>query len=178
MSSYLKRTNISGLYPFNYEYRLLWYWQRCFLLHIDETARSRRSGKPNRYRIISNTHSERPFFIRLLKNCPWRHAVCIQFGPSGEDCYETKKRCQNITNDCNCRLTVLGMLVLDTRLNDNVKDVVLEAFDTFSGTKRNYAHPCQAEGIVVAGVNDVAFGHTAKPILDYFLLLHISMKST
>lgn len=53
---------------------------------------------------------------------------------------------------------MLDTPVLDTRLGENIKDVVLQSFEAFARIKRNYAHQRQAEGIAVAKVNDVMFG--------------------
>ena len=118
---------------------------------------------------ISNTNSECPSFRRLLKKLnPGDTLFIITLDHLGKNCDEVKRHWEIVTRKHSCDLVVLDTPVLDTRLGDNVKDVVFEVFDAFSRIRRNYAHQRQAEGIAVAKVNDAAFGRPAKAIPDNF----------
>lgn len=118
---------------------------------------------------ISNTNSDCAAFKRLVKKLnPGDLLFVAGLDQLGKNCDEVKEHWQIVTKDCNCDLVVLDTPVLDTRLGETIKDVVIEAFDAFSKIKRNYARQRQAEGIAVAKVNDVSFGRRSKPIPDNF----------
>ena len=89
----------------------------------------------------------------------------------GKNCDEVKDYWKIITKDRGCDLAVLDTPVLDTRLGENLKDIVIESFSAFSRIKRNYTHQRQAEGIAVAIVSDAAFGRPVKAIPEHFRLV-------
>ncbi|MBR1473334.1 MAG: recombinase family protein [Paludibacteraceae bacterium] len=114
---------------------------------------------------ISNTNSDCAAFKRLVKKLnPGDLLFVTGLNQLGKNCDEVKEHWRIVTKDCNCDLVVLDTPVLDTRLGETIKDVVIEAFDAFSKIKRNYARQRQAEGIAVARVNDVTFGRRSMPI--------------
>lgn len=115
---------------------------------------------------VSNTSSDCAAFRRLIKKLnPGDMLFVATLDHLGKNCDEVKEHWKIITKDRGCDLAVLDTHVLDTRLGENV---VIESFSAFSRIKQNYAHQRQAEGIVVAKVNDVAFGRPTKPIPDNF----------
>ena len=114
---------------------------------------------------ISNTNSDCAAFKRLVKKLNSGDLLFVtSLDQLGKNCDEVKEHWKIITKDCGRDLAVLDTPVLDTRLGENVTDIVLEAFDAFSRIKRNYAHQRQAEGIAVARMNDVTFGRRSMPI--------------
>ena len=114
---------------------------------------------------ISSANSECPSFRRMIKKLdPGDMVFVVKLDHLGKDCEEVRKHWEVITKDRNCDLAVLDTPVLDTRLGENIKDVVLQTFEAFARIKRNYAHQRQAEGIAVAKVNDVIFGRRSLPI--------------
>ena len=118
---------------------------------------------------ITNTNSDCPSLRRMIKEINAGDMVfVIKLDHLGKDCEEVRKHWELITKDCNCDLAVLDTPVLDTRLGENIKDVVLQSFEAFSRIKRNYAHQRQAEGIAVAKVNDVMFGRRSMPIPENY----------
>lgn len=118
---------------------------------------------------VSNTGSDCTAFRQLLKKLNAGDTLFIvSLDHLGKDCDDVKSHWQIITKERGCDLAVLDTPVLDTRLGETVKDVVIEAFDAFSRIKRNYAHRRQAEGIAVARVNGATFGRSAKPIPESF----------
>lgn len=118
---------------------------------------------------ITNTNSDCPSLRRMIKKINAGDMVfVIKLDHLGKDCEEVRKHWELITKDCNCDLAVLDTPVLDTRLGENIKDVVLQSFEAFSRIKRNYAHQRQAEGIAVAKVNDVMFGRRSMPIPENY----------
>ena len=118
---------------------------------------------------ITNTNSDCPSLRRMIKEINAGDMVfVIKLDHLGRDCEEVRKHWELITKDCNCDLAVLDTPVLDTRLGENIKDVVLQSFEAFSRIKRNYAHQRQAEGIAVAKVNDVMFGRRSMPIPENY----------
>ena len=119
---------------------------------------------------ISNTSSDCPAFRRLIKKLnPGDILFVTSLDQLGKNCDEVKEHWKIITKDRGCDLAVLDTPVLDTRLGENVKDIVIEAFNAFSRIKRNYAHQRQAEGIAVARVNKVTFGRRSMPIPDNYI---------
>ncbi len=118
---------------------------------------------------ITNTSSDCPSLRRMIKKINAGDMVfVVKLDHLGRDCEEVRKHWELITKDCNCDLAVLDTPVLDTRLGENIKDVVLQSFEAFSRIKRNYAHQRQAEGIAVAKVNDVMFGRRSMPIPENY----------
>lgn len=118
---------------------------------------------------ISNTSSDCPAFRRLIRKLnPGDILFVTSLDQLGKNCDEVRDHWKIITTDRGCDLTVLDTPVLDTRLGENVKDIVIESFSAFSRIKQNYTHQRQAEGIAVAKVNDAAFGRPTKPIPDNF----------
>ena len=118
---------------------------------------------------ITNTRSDCPSLRRMIKKINAGDMVfVVKLDHLGRDCEEVRKHWELITKDCNCDLAVLDTPVLDTRLGENIKDVVLQSFEAFSRIKRNYAHQRQAEGIAVAKVNDVMFGRRSMPIPENY----------
>ena len=112
---------------------------------------------------ITNTNSDCPSLKRMIKKINAGDMVfVVKLDHLGRDCEEVRKNWELITKDCNCDLAVLDTPVLDTRLGENIKDVVLQSFEAFSRIKRNYPHQRQAEGIAVAKVNDVMFGRRSR----------------
>lgn len=118
---------------------------------------------------ITNTNSDCPSLRRMIKKINAGDMVyVVKLDHLGKDCEEVRKHWEVLTKDCNCDLAVLDTPVLDTRLGENIKDVVLQSFEAFSRIKRNYAHQCQTEGIAVAKVNDVMFGRRSMPIPENY----------
>jgi len=118
---------------------------------------------------ISNTSSDCPAFRRLIKKLnPGDILFVTSLDQLGKNCDEVKEHWKAITKDCNCDLVVLDTPVLDTRLGENVKDIVIKSFNAFSRIKRNYAHQRQAEGIAIARVNEVTLGRRSMPIPDNY----------
>ena len=118
---------------------------------------------------VSNTGSDCVAFRQLLKKLNVGDTLfVVKLDHLGKNCDDVKNHWQIITKERGCDLVVLDTPVLDTRLGETVKDVVIEAFDAFSRIKQNYAHRRQAEGIAVAKVNGAVFGRSAKPIPDGF----------
>lgn len=118
---------------------------------------------------ITNTSSDCPSLRRMIKKINAGDMVfVVKLDHLGRDCEEVRKHWELITKDCNCDSAVLDTPVLDTRLGENIKDVVLQSFEAFSRIKRNYAHQRQAEGIAVAKVNDVMSGRRSMPIPENY----------
>lgn len=143
--------------------------ENCYLAKLLEAGVSENNIYTDK---ISNTNSDCLAFKRLLKKLKPRDLLfVVSLDHLGKNCDEVKNHWEIITKEHDCDLAVLDTPVLDTRLGENVKDVVLEAFDAFSRIKRNYAHQRQAEGIAVAKVNDTAFGRPTKPIPENFYVV-------
>ena len=119
--------------------------------------------------IISSTSSDCPAFRRLIKKLnPGDILFVTSLDQLGKNCDEVKEHWKIITKDRGCDLAVLDIPVLDTRLGENVKDIVIESFNAFLRIKRNYAHQRQAEGIAIARVNEVTLGRRSMPIPDNY----------
>ena len=113
---------------------------------------------------VSNTSSDCAAFRRLIKKLnPGDMLFVATLDHLGKNCDEVKEHWKIITKDCGCDTPVL-----DTRLGENVKDIVIESFNAFSRIKRNYAHQRQAEGIAIARVNEVTLGRRSMPIPDNY----------
>ena len=118
---------------------------------------------------ISNTSSDCAALRRLIKKLnPGDKLTIVSLDHLGKNCDEVKDHWQIITKDRGCDLKVLDTPVLDTSRGEDVKDIVLEVFNSYSRIKRNYAHQRQAEGIAVARVNEAAFGRPSKQIPENF----------
>ena len=118
---------------------------------------------------VSNTSSDCAAFRRLIKKLnPGDMLFVATLDHLGKNCDEVKEHWKIITKDCGCDLAVLDTPVLDTRLGENVKDIVIESFNAFSRIKRNYAHQRQAEEIAIARVNEVTLGRRSMPIPDNY----------
>ena len=118
---------------------------------------------------ISNTSSDCAALRRLIKKLnPGDKLMIVSLDHLGKNCDEVKDHWRIITKDRGCDLRVLDTPVLDTSRGEDVKDIVLEVFNSYSRIKRNYAHQRQAEGIAVARVNEAAFGRPSKQIPENF----------
>lgn len=118
---------------------------------------------------VSNTNSDCAAFRRLIKKLnPGDMLFVATLDHLGKNCDEVKEHWKIITKDTGCDLAILDTPVLDTRLGENVKDIVIESFNAFSRIKRNYAHQRQAEGIAIARVNEVTLGRRSMPIPDNY----------
>ena len=118
---------------------------------------------------ISNYYSDCPSLRQMIKKLnPGDLVFVVRLDHLGKDCEEVRKHWEVITKERNCDLAVLDTPVLNTRLGENIKDVVLQTFEAFFRIKRNFAHQRQAEGIAVAKVNDVMFGRRSMPIPENY----------
>ena len=118
---------------------------------------------------ISNTASDCAALRRLIKKLnPGDRLFVVSLDHLGKNCDEVRDHWQIITKERGCDLTVLDTPILDTSRGEDVKDIVLEVFNSYSRIKRNYAHQRQAEGIAVARVNDATFGRPSKQIPENF----------
>jgi len=86
----------------------------------------------------------------------------------GKNSDEVKERWQLITKDCGCDVVVLNMPLLDTRRDENIKDIVVQLFDETAKIRKSYSSQRQAEGIKRAKEQNVSFGRHAKPIPKEF----------
>ena len=114
---------------------------------------------------ISGTDSECAAFRCLVRDLESDDMLfVVSLNHLGKNSEEVKEHWQIITKDCGSDLAVLDMPLLDTRQDENIKDLVVQIFEEISKIRKSYSHQRQIEGIKKAKERNVSFGRHTKPI--------------